>query len=150
MSNTLEYLGFILDVYVHSDDYLIGRIRKNKYFPVASGVYYDVSGVTVKELREVFEKKVDEGLKEYYEKQKELEKSNSIILTYKDFKLRVSKDSSGKLIGSLPGTNMAAPTFKGQNIERVRASFEKYIDKLLEQVNIHYQLVNYNKSGKQW
>lgn len=34
MKNTLEYEGFILTVQLHSDDYLIGNIKKNKYFSV--------------------------------------------------------------------------------------------------------------------
>lgn len=149
MKNTLEYEGFILTVQLHPNDYLIGNIRKNKYFSVKdSPLYFDVAGESVKELREEFEKKVDKGLEEYYRKQKELEETNSTFLTYKDFNLRVVRDNSGKFIGILPGTNMAAPIFKGNDLGRIRARFERYINNLLIQVNIHYQLCNYNRSKK--
>lgn len=149
MKNILEYEGFILTVQLHPNDYLVGSIRKNKYFSVKDSPFsFDVAGESVKELREEFEKKVDKELEEYYRKQKELEETNSTFLTYKDFNLRVVKDNSGKLLGILPGTNMAAPTFKGHDLGRIRISFERYIDNLLTQVNIHYQLCNFNKSKK--
>lgn len=147
MKNTLEYKDFILTVQLHPNDYLIGNIRKNKYFSVKdSPLYFDVAGESVKELREEFEKKVDKELEKYYKKQKELEETNNVTLTYKDFNLRVTKDISSKLVGILPGTNSVAPKFKGNDLGRIRASFERYIDNLLIQVNIHYQLCNYNRS----
>lgn len=148
MNNSLEYEGFILDIQVHSDDYLIGNIRKNKYFSVSEGIRYDVSGKSVKEIREEFEKYVDNRLREYVQKAKELEETNTTIITYKDFDLRVIKNSSGKLVGKLVGANTFAPKFKSKNIETIRVAFERYIDNLLFHVSVYSDLITYRDSKK--